>query len=165
MTMKDAYELTPGVLASRQILGLVESGSIRVSNKYGKPEIGASALDLRLGKRAWKLREGQRPTTRDLASIQQQSVEIEVQHDTQGEYFDFDAKQIYLVQLDQILHLPRNVSGRATGKSSIGRPISSPDSYRATAVSTMSYLQATRGSYSSSSCRKPSVSGWRPAAA
>ncbi len=36
-------------------------------------------------------------------------------------YFEFQKKSIYLVELDQHLKLPSNISGRASGKSSVGR--------------------------------------------
>ena len=115
--MSDALHLTPGVLAKDQLETLIKDGSIS-SNQFDGPEVGASAVDLRLASRAWHLKLGQRPTTRELSKIQGQSEEIDP---VDGEYFEFKRGNIYLVQLDQHLRLPANVSGRATGKSSVGR--------------------------------------------
>src|SRR6185295_3859502 len=70
---------------------------------------------------AWQLDEGQRPSTRELAKIRAKSSQIKPKDDSSGEYFLFEKKQIYLVELDHYLNLPRNINGRATGKSSIGR--------------------------------------------
>jgi dCTP deaminase len=115
--MPSLIHLTPGVLAQDQLADLVRDGSVS-THQFDPPEIGASALDLCLASKAWRLKIGQRPTTRALEKIQAQSDEISP---INGEYFEFERGNIYLVKLAQQLKLPANVSGRATGKSSIGR--------------------------------------------
>ena len=112
--------MSPGVLAKSQIQQLFERGAITCYHAEG-PEIDASAFDLRLSTMAWQLNEGQRPSTRELAKIRAKSSQLKPRDDCSGEYFLFEKKQIYLVELDHYLNLPRNVNGRATGKSSIGR--------------------------------------------
>ena len=114
--MTNAQHITPGVLAKTQLQSLVDAGNIS-TGAFGAPKVGASAIDLRLGSKAWRLTRGQRPTTRELTTIQAESEPI---GPTDG-VFEFEKKQIYLVQLDHHLELPANISGRATGKSSIGR--------------------------------------------
>src|SRR5215217_8066762 len=84
-------------------------------------DIGGSALDLRLGSTVLELAEGQRPATRELAKIMAKSSRVQLQSDSNGDFFLFKKKHIYLVQLDYFLELPQNINGRATGKSSIGR--------------------------------------------
>ena len=118
--MRAAAKISPGVLSGSQIEQLFSDGII-ICHHYETLEIDASAFDLRLANRAWQLKEGQRPSTRELAKIQAKSSEIELQTDPLGKYFFFENGQIYLVELDHYLKLPRNISGRATGKSSIGR--------------------------------------------
>lgn len=118
--MKSAEQISPGVLCKEQLDALIASGCLS-SAKFERPETGPSAIDLRLGGRAWKLRHGQRVTTREFSKIQAQSDEIKPSSDEFGEYFTFEAGSIYLVELDHVLDLPPNISGRATGKSSIGR--------------------------------------------
>jgi dCTP deaminase len=110
--------LSPGVLAKKQLEQLVNDGAI-TSAKYGTPKIGASAFDLRLGSSAWKITLAQRPATRELAKLKAESNALPLVAD--GEFFLFERKGIYLVELDHYLKLPANVNGRATGKSSIGR--------------------------------------------
>jgi dCTP deaminase len=113
--MPDPIPLTPGVLANDQLELLIKKNHIGSLKKT--PKVGASAVDLRIASKAWRLRTGQRPTTRELSKIQAQSEEMAP---TNG-FFEFQPKSIYLVQLDQHLSLPSNVSGRASGKSSVGR--------------------------------------------
>jgi dCTP deaminase len=112
--------LSPGVLATKQIKQLVNNGAI-TSAKSGALDIGASAFDLQLGTSAWKITLAQRPATRELAKLKAQSDSLPLKSDSDGEFFLFEAKGIYLVELDHYLKLPFNVNGRATGKSSIGR--------------------------------------------
>lgn len=112
--------VSPGVLSKGQIQNLFDRGSI-TSPHGSSPEIDASAFDLQLSTTAWQLGEGQRPSTRELAKLKANSSRIEPQKDSDGDYFLFEKKKIYLVELDHHLDLPRNINGRATGKSSIGR--------------------------------------------
>jgi dCTP deaminase len=113
--MPDPIALTPGVLANDQLDLLIQKNHI--SSWAKPPKVGASAVDLRLTSKAWRLRSGQRPTTRELSKIQAQSEEMA----PSDGYFDFQPNGIYLVLLDQHLSLPANISGRATGKSGVGR--------------------------------------------
>ncbi|MFZ0930897.1 MAG: 2'-deoxycytidine 5'-triphosphate deaminase [Syntrophobacteraceae bacterium] len=117
--MRAAIAMSPGVLSETQIMQL-HHGSVIICHNYSL-QSDASAFDLRISNRAWKLEEGQRPSTRELAKIQAKSSEIKLESDSDGEYFHFKKEQIYLVELDHYLKLPMNINGRATGKSSIGR--------------------------------------------
>jgi dCTP deaminase len=115
--MPDPLPLTPGVLAKDQLGQLIDAGCIS-TNTFDPPKTDASAIDLRVASKAWRLKLGERPTTRELGKIQAQSEEI---GPADNGYFEFQRGNIYLVQLDHYLKLPPNVSGRATGKSSVGR--------------------------------------------
>lgn len=112
--------ISPGVLSQRQLDALISDGTI-TSHKYHPPETDASAFDLSLGSEAWQLPEGQRPSTREFATLTANSTKLDLLKDSRGEHFLLKKGQIYLVKLDQHLKLPLNLSGRATGKSSIGR--------------------------------------------
>jgi len=59
--MRSAIAMSPGVLARSQIKQLLEGGMIICHHHALKTD--ASAFDLRLSNRAWKLKEGQRPST------------------------------------------------------------------------------------------------------
>lgn len=113
----DRARIAPGVLADHQLNELVSNNSI--SNASKTPD--ESAIDLTLGDRAWKLKAGLRPTTRELNAIRRSVDPHPVHRDDKGEYFHFSADEIYLVELQEWLDLPPNISGRATGKSTIGR--------------------------------------------
>jgi dCTP deaminase len=116
-----AVEMSPGVLATGQMKQLFDTDVI-TCNEFPRPDIGGSAFDLSLGTRAWMIGEGQRPTTRELTKLKARSTLIQPQRDDSGEqFFRFERDVIYLVELDHYLNLPINLSGRATGKSSIGR--------------------------------------------
>jgi dCTP deaminase len=115
-----SVEMSPGVLASKQVQQLFEQEAI-TSYLSEPPEIEGSAFNLRLGTTAWHLTEGQRPTTRELGKLKAKSSRLRVEFDSDGEYFLFKRKNIYLVELDGRLNLPGNINGRATGRSSIGR--------------------------------------------
>jgi dCTP deaminase len=120
--MSDPIAMSPGVLTKEQIEQLLSDGMIACHHHEDlKTENDASAFDLRLSNQAWRLNEGLRPSTRELAKIQAQSSKIEPEEDPSGKYFLFEKGKIYLVELDHYLKLPSNISGRATGKSSIGR--------------------------------------------
>ena len=119
-TLDSTVGLSPGVLATKQIKQLVNNGAI-TSAKSGALDIGASAFDLQLGTSAWKITLAQRPATRELAKLKAQSSPLPLESDSEGSFFLFEKKGIYLVELDHYLKLPANVNGRATGKSSIGR--------------------------------------------
>ncbi len=118
--MRSAIAISPGVLAKEQIEQLFKNDMIacHLSNCL---KSDASAFDLLLSNKAWRLNEGSRPSTRELAKIQAKSEEIGPEKDASGEYFLFEKGKIYLVELDHYLKLPSNITGRATGRSSIGR--------------------------------------------
>ena len=118
--MSRRIEMSPGVLIKEQVKQLFNKGFITCRN-FNMPDIGASAFDLRLGRSAWLLAEGQRPSTRELEKLKDRSTEIIPENDSDGEFFHFKKEEIYLVKLDCSLYLPENINGRATGRSSIGR--------------------------------------------
>ena len=115
-------KMSPGVLAKAQLKELATKKAI-VSLKDGDSsrDFDASAFDLRLSDDVWHLRDGQRPTTKDLSRIRARAKRLKLRKDGCGPYFEFKRGHIYLVRLDDYLNLPKNVSGRATGKSSVGR--------------------------------------------
>lgn len=117
--MKSVLQACPGVLSKKQLDTLIADGAIE--DVSGSLRAGPSSVDLTLSKKAWKLKAGQRPSTRELSKIRSSGEEFLAQTDSKGDFFHFEAKQIYLVQLNETLGLPSNVSGRSTGKSSVGR--------------------------------------------
>ncbi|MBI4470502.1 MAG: 2'-deoxycytidine 5'-triphosphate deaminase [Acidobacteria bacterium] len=114
-------EISPGVLHAGQVELLIKTGFIS-SIQFPNLDADGSAFDLRLGKTAWRLKQAQRPATRELAKLKVNAERITPETDSGGaEYFEFERQNIYLAELDYHLNLPSNICGRATGKSSIGR--------------------------------------------
>jgi dCTP deaminase len=111
--------MSPGVLCKRQLEKVLEDKLVYPFHL--KPECDSSALDLQLGNKAWKISSSLRPSTRELEKIKRESTPIEPTSDSIGDFFDFQKGTIYLVQLNEHLNLLENISGRASGKSSIGR--------------------------------------------
>jgi dCTP deaminase len=112
----------PGVFAKHQIEDLITKHRVSYPGGAVKGDVDPSALDLTVGRKAWKVREGLRPTARELDKITRSADEHHPTQDGTGKsYFDFSAKQIYVVELQERLQLPPNISGRATGKSTVGR--------------------------------------------
>lgn len=114
--------LAPGVLADEQLIQMFRDNSIQyLTTPQPSVRPDPSALDLTLSTKAWKLKTSSRPTTRELEKIKRESDELAPGKDAHGQHFHFEAKAIYLVQLQERLTLPPNLCGRATGKSSVGR--------------------------------------------
>jgi len=121
--MTDPIDVSPGVLTKSQIKYLFDKDSI-INLNFPKPNIedmDASAFDITLSTDVWEIEEGQRPATRELEKLKAKSREIQIKHDSDGDYFLLQKRKIYLIKLDSYLKLPSNINGRATGKSSIGR--------------------------------------------
>ncbi len=66
--MSRRIEMSPGVLIKEQVKQLFNKEFITCRN-FNMPDIGTSAFDLRLGRSAWQLAEGQRPSTRELEKL------------------------------------------------------------------------------------------------
>lgn len=109
-------QISPGVLNKEQTEQLVNSGEFITFSK-GCPEIDGSSFDLKLSDEVLVLPTGGRPSTRELSKLMSSAKRLE----RSGSHFVFEKEQIYLAKLDGYLSLPQNISGRATGKSSIGR--------------------------------------------
>mgnify|MGYP005853770143 CR=1 FL=1 len=122
MSDRPRVSLAPGVLADGQLSQMLRDNLIQYPTAR-QPQVrpDPSALDLTLGTKAWKLKTSSRPTTRELEKIKRESDEQAPGTDAYGQYFHFEAKAIYLVQLQETLTLPPNLCGRGTGKSSVGR--------------------------------------------
>lgn len=118
---KQPVEMSPGVLSRRQYELLLADGSITHPSFKDPPDVDASAFDLKLGESAWLLQEGQRPATRERATLTRQATRIDLERDERGDHYRLEHGKIYLIELDTFLDLPPNINGRATGKSSIGR--------------------------------------------
>ncbi|MCL5959933.1 MAG: 2'-deoxycytidine 5'-triphosphate deaminase [Chloroflexi bacterium] len=114
-------DLSPGVLAEKQLKQLFDKNVVEYVQDVRRGGVDASAFDLTLGTNAWKLKTSSRPTTRELEKIRRAADVLRPEADSNGPYFHFASESIYLVELQEVLTLPAKLSGRATGKSTIGR--------------------------------------------
>lgn len=113
----------PGVLRDTQVHGLL--GTYFIGSQ--KANVKASATDLTLSNRGWRLVKGSvKPSKRGedyFAGLQASGLIEPISPQANGEYL-LDAKQTYLFELNEKLYQPDtgfNIYGEATAKSSVGR--------------------------------------------
>ncbi len=110
-----------GVLASQQIDWLIKNGHVRAASQIDASQVQPSSLDLRLGKRAWRV-----PASFLLSkggTVQEKLDEYA------QDYFHFsiengaflEARKTYVFELQESLALPENIKARSNPKSSTGR--------------------------------------------
>ncbi len=111
-----------GVLADSQLSALHNSGEIASTSALDSDQIQPASLDLRLGFKVHRIRASFLPGTKRTVS------EVLAQPGIEMHSFDLKEKGavletgcVYLVQLQESLRLPMDVSGRANPKSSTGR--------------------------------------------
>jgi dCTP deaminase len=111
--------LTPGILPSQAIDGLIQAGAIRALTPFDPDQVQPASLDLRLGERAWRVRASFLPglgrkVTERLPDVAMHQLDL-----TQGAVFEKGC--VYIAELQERLALPPGVCARANPKSSTGR--------------------------------------------
>jgi dCTP deaminase len=109
-----------GVLSSRQIGAMVESGAIRVSAPLAHGQVQPASLDLRLGSKAYRVRASFLPG-RDRAVGDILSALAYDEMSLEGEGAILERGCVYVVPLMESLELSADVAGAANPKSSTGR--------------------------------------------
>ena len=108
-----------GILAAHQIAALAEAGAIRHETPFAAGQVQPASLDLRLGKRAWRMRASFLPgKTRAVADC----IDAIALHEidlTQGAVLETET--VYLAELEESLALPADIAAAANPKSSTGR--------------------------------------------
>ncbi|MEM7685453.1 MAG: 2'-deoxycytidine 5'-triphosphate deaminase [Pseudomonadota bacterium] len=109
----------PGVLPSQAIRAMIADGTIGVATPPLPAQIQPASLDLRLGRRAWRVRAsfltGRDATVADrLREFSMHEINLEG-----GAVLETGC--VYLVELQESLDLPQDVSAAANAKSSTGR--------------------------------------------
>ncbi|MEM9736812.1 MAG: 2'-deoxycytidine 5'-triphosphate deaminase [Pseudomonadota bacterium] len=108
-----------GVLPSQSLRRLIETRGIRAEAPVEPAQIQPASLDLRLGRRCWRVRAS-------FLAGPEQSVAARLSHFAMHE-FDLTGGAVlergcvYVVELQESLALPRDVSASANAKSSTGR--------------------------------------------
>lgn len=108
-----------GILAAHQIAALAEAGAIRHELPFAPDQIQPASLDLRLGKRAWRMRASFLPgRTRNVAECIDNLALHEIDL-TQGAVLETET--VYLAELEESLALAPEIAAAANPKSSTGR--------------------------------------------
>ena len=108
-----------GVLPSQRIGALIESGAVGADTAITDDQIQPASLDLRLGEVAYRVRAsflpGERaPVLRKLDAVKMHAMDL-----THGAVLERGC--VYVAPLQESLHLPKAIGGRANPKSSTGR--------------------------------------------
>ena len=119
MTPADLTRTGDGILPAETIAALTRDGAIRPASPYAPDQIQPASLDLRLGRRAWRVRTSFLPgagrSVMDCAS-RYALHEIDL---TPGAVLETGC--VYIAELQEALALPADLSGSANPKSSTGR--------------------------------------------
>lgn len=109
-----------GILVHQDLRDLIANGAVQALTPVRAEQVQPSSLDLRLGARAWVLRcsflPGVTGVERRLGHVALDELRLDATHPVvlrQG--------SVYLLEVEEVLALPRDVGGRANPKSSTGR--------------------------------------------
>ena len=107
------------VLPSQNINSLIINKKINSLLAFEKEQIQPSSLDLRLGKKAWRMRASFLPGKK--RTVSSCISEFSMQTINLAKGYILEKGSVYLVELEETLNLPKNVEGFANAKSSTGR--------------------------------------------
>ena len=108
-----------GILAAHQIAAMAKAGGVAHETPFAEGQIQPASLDLRLGKRAWRMRASFLPgRARSVAEC----VDYLALHEIdlrQGAVLETGT--VYVAELEESLALPAEIAAAANPKSSTGR--------------------------------------------
>ncbi|MEM0921983.1 MAG: 2'-deoxycytidine 5'-triphosphate deaminase [Pseudomonadota bacterium] len=112
-------ETSGGILPAQTLRALIAEGAIAAPADDGAPQIQPASLDLRLGRRAWRVRASflaghGKAVAERLDTFSMHQIDL-----TPGAVLERDC--VYLVELQERLALPPTISASANAKSSTGR--------------------------------------------
>ncbi|WP_018633302.1 2'-deoxycytidine 5'-triphosphate deaminase [Neomegalonema perideroedes] len=112
-----------GVLPSQDLRRLISEGAIRAILPISEPQIQPASLDLRLGRRAWRLRASFLPGAgaAGAAQVAERLTDFAMHEMDLSEGAVFERGCVYLCELAESLALPPDVSAAANAKSTSGR--------------------------------------------
>jgi dCTP deaminase len=114
---------TAGLLPSQGIEELIRLGQITASSPIGDEQIQPASLDLRLGTAGYRVRASFLPNNRSTVAAKL----AEMEANQEAFLLDLtrptilEREHVYLIQVMEALHLPPEVSGKASPKSTTGR--------------------------------------------
>ena len=119
MTKATSISFPDGILSSSQIAHAIDNGVINLAWPPLEGQIQPASLDLRLGKRVWRIRASFLPghgvsVAEKLKTIAMHEIDL-----TQDAVLEKGC--VYIAELEESLNLPDGLSGFANPKSSTGR--------------------------------------------
>jgi dCTP deaminase len=108
-----------GILPCQSISDLVERGAITADGGVGEDQVQPASLDLRLGRRAWRVRASFLPRSGGTVAARMGDVAMHELDLSTGAVLERGC--VYIAELQEGLALPAGISGRANPKSSTGR--------------------------------------------
>ena len=118
MAASAAKQEEQGIFAAHQIAALAQSGGIRPASPLAPGQIQPASLDLRLGRRAWRMRASFLPGERSVG----EAIDRHALHEIDlGPGAVLETNCVYVAELMENLALPQDVAASANPKSSTGR--------------------------------------------
>jgi dCTP deaminase len=111
--------MTDGILPSQLIDALIADGGLSASGGIEADQIQPASLDLRLGRRAWRVRASFLP--RPGGVVADRIAELSMHQLDLAAGAVLERGCVYIVELQERARLPREVAARANPKSSTGR--------------------------------------------
>lgn len=108
-----------GILPCQAIESLIAGGAISAASPFEPIQIQPASLDLRLGRRAWRVRASFLPGRRTVAERLQDVIMHPIDLNESGVVLEKGC--VYIAELQERLRLPPGVQARANPKSSTGR--------------------------------------------
>ena len=108
-----------GILSGEQIEAAISAGFIHLASPAADKQIQPASLDLRLGKRAWRIRASFLPGDGVAVS---EKLDVMAMHEISLEDGAvFEKGCVYIAELEESLNLPDGMTGFSNPKSSTGR--------------------------------------------
>lgn len=108
-----------GILPAHAINALAESGIINAHEPFDADQVQPASLDLRLGKRAFRVRASFLPGSEASVEDRLENLALHEIHLEHGAVLETGC--VYIVELLESLRLPEDISAAANPKSSTGR--------------------------------------------
>ena len=108
-----------GALSAEQIICLHKLSFIKCEQPFTDNQIQPASMDLRLSKKCWEVQASFLPGHK--ASVKQKLSKLKIREIDLGAFKTLRKGKIYIVQIQEELRLPINISAVANAKSSTGR--------------------------------------------
>ena len=119
MTSTEAKSAADGILPAQELNGCIEQGFISLETELAEGQIQPASLDLRLGRRAWRIQASFLPGTNQ--TVQDKIEKFAMYSLDLSEGAVLETGCVYIVELQERLALSPNLSALANPKSSTGR--------------------------------------------